>query len=94
MRLMTHEEANRFIETVRQIRESNGPLSQYFEREIADAIQSLINAAVVRERENCAILAESFAEPAGTLVRGQLINVDPQRGSICLEVAEAIRNRR
>ena len=91
---MTRDEVIRFIETVRQIRESNGPLSEYFEPEIADAIHSLINAAVVRERENCAILAESSAEPAGTLGRGQVIEVDPERRSICLEIAGAIRNRR
>jgi hypothetical protein len=94
MRLMTREEVNQFIETVRRIREGDGPLSRYFDREIADAIQSLITAAVARERESCAVLAESTAEPAGTLERGQVIGVEVERRRACLEIAEAIRNRR
>lgn len=91
---MTRDEVNRFIETVGKIQEGNGPLSKYFEREIADAIQSLIGSAVDRERERCAIVAESVAEPAGTLAAGQIIEPDPVRRRICLEIAQAIRNRR
>ncbi len=35
--LMTREQVNQFIETVRRIREGDGPLSQYFDREIAES---------------------------------------------------------
>jgi hypothetical protein len=85
-----------FIETVQAIRaghEQGLTLSEYWPREIADAIQLLINSAVRREREECALVAESAAEPAGTVGRGDTFDADPARRRMCLEVAASIRER-
>lgn len=93
---MEREEVYKFIETVRQIKAAQAdhvPLSEYFPREIADALQSLINSAIDREREQCAIVAESAAEPSGAIARGQHFDADPTKKRVCLEVAELIRRR-
>ena len=58
----------------------------------ANAIQSLIESEVEREREECAHLAESAAGPAGYLSAGHEL-VDPKRKAICLEIARQIRRR-
>jgi hypothetical protein len=94
MNQMTRDEIYKFIDTVKQIQASGGTLSGYFEKDIASAIQSLIDSAVTRERESCAVLAESAGEPAGFLAAGQRIEVDPERKRLCLEIASAIRARR
>ncbi len=91
---MTHEDIYRFHDTVQRIRDSGGTLSDYFPREIADAIQSLIDAALTREREACAMIAESAAEAAGTLDRGKELHAPPEQSRACLEIAAQIRNRR
>lgn len=91
------DQVYKFIETVRAIqagREQGITLSQYWPRDIADAIQFLIDGAVRSEREACAIVAESAAEPGGMLARGEVIEADPVRRRICLEIAGSIRARR
>ena len=93
MAVMTREEVHEFIGIVEEIGKTDGALSKYFPREIADAIQTLINRAVAREQDNCAIVAESAAEPAGTLARGEMIAADAEKRKICLEIAQNIRNR-
>ena len=90
---MTHEQVVEFIETVEKIKNSGGPLSQYFPREIADALNYLIQSAVAKERERCAILAESAAEPAGLARRGEELSVDPTTKATSLDIAARIRRR-
>ena len=90
------ERVYRFIETVRGIQDGymrSVALAEYWPREIADAIQFLIDGAVRQEREACAIVAESAAEPNGAATPRQLFAVDPMRRQICLEIAESIRAR-
>lgn len=56
-------------------------------------IQELIDRAVQDERGACAAIAESEADPAGTLARGQTIEeVDAVR-KVCLKIAERVRMR-
>jgi hypothetical protein len=86
----------RFIETVRAIQGGfmrGVALEEYWPREIADAIQFLMDTAVRQEREACAVVAESAAEPSGVATSGQLFAVDPMRRQICREIAENIRAR-
>jgi len=86
-----------FIEAVQAIRDGHGrgvALSEYWPREIADAIQLLIDSAVRQEREACAIVAEGAAEPGGAAAPGQIFEVDPVRRQVCLEIVESIRARR
>jgi len=90
------ERVYRFIETVNTIRRGQRlgvTLSEYWPREIADSIQILIDDAVRREREGCAVVAESAAEPGGAATPGQLFAVDAGRRQLCLEIAENIRAR-
>jgi hypothetical protein len=90
------ERVYRFIETVTAIRRGQRlgvALAEYWPREIAYAIQFLIDDGVRREREACAVVAESAAEPGGVASPGQIFVVDPMRGQICLEIAENIRAR-
>ena len=90
---MTRDEAYKFIDTVKTIQKSGGTLSDYFERDIASAIQSLIDSAVAREREWCAALAESAGPPAGFVGAGQAMEPDPGRIQLCRDIADAIRAR-
>ena len=91
------ERVYKFIETVNAIRDGRArgvALSEYWPREIADAIQFLIDSAVEREREACASGAEGAAEPSGVLTPGQTFEPDPVRQQICLGIAASIRARR
>jgi hypothetical protein len=90
---MSRDKVDRFSEAVRQITESNGPLSNYFDWEIADAIQSLIDSAVAKEREECAMLVDSLAEPGMALGRGGSIQADAATRRICFDVSQRIRSR-
>jgi hypothetical protein len=90
------ERVYRFIETVNTIRRGQRlgvTLSEYWPREIADAIQFLIDDAVRREREACAVVAESAGEPSGAATPDQIFAVDPMRRQLYLEIAENIRAR-
>lgn len=86
----------RFIEDVAALRlgQPGLPLREYYPPEVAEAIERLLDDAVLREREGCAITAESAGEAAGALGPGQTIGPDPSRSAVCLEVAERIRRRR
>jgi hypothetical protein len=91
------ERVYRFVETVNAIRKGQRQgvtLSEYWPREIADALQFLIDSAVWQERNACALVAESAAEPSGATSPGQIFAVDPARRQICLEIADNIRARR
>ena len=70
------------------------PLSEYWPKEIADAIQYLIDSAVRCEREACANVAEAAREPAGALGRGDRIETNAARRAVCLEIGDLIRERR
>lgn len=60
------------------------------------AIQRLIDAAVKREREECARLAEDWAEPATPYGRGHDFAADEggHKKKICFAIAEHIRRRK
>jgi hypothetical protein len=93
---MSREEVDKFIEIVRAIMDTPDQrvaLSQYLPREVADALQQVIDSAVAREREACAVAAESAAEPSGVFGRGDTFKDDPVRRDICLKIAHAIRRR-
>jgi hypothetical protein len=86
-----------FIKAVRKIgfdRKQGVKLLEFWPREIADAIQALIDIEVRHEREACALLAEAAAESSGAFAPGQTFAQDPGRREICLDVAASIRARR
>jgi hypothetical protein len=90
------ERVHRFIETVQAIRDGRArgvTLSEYWPREIADAIQFLIDGAVRDEREACAIVAEATAEPGGPFTHKQTF-VEALRQKICMEIAVGVRAQR
>jgi hypothetical protein len=91
------EQEQRFIGAVRAFeagRAQDVKLSDYWPREIADALRTLIDTAVCREREACASLAESVGEPGAAFTRGDVFEPEKMRREICLELAKAIRARR
>ncbi|HZW91913.1 MAG TPA: hypothetical protein VFF64_02980 [Candidatus Eremiobacteraceae bacterium] len=91
------ERVYKFIGAVTAIRDGRArgvTLSEYWPREIADAIQYLIDGAVQREREACAAVADAAAEPAGFAARGQAFEADPRRREVALDIAASIRGRR
>lgn len=81
-----------FISTVLEVRKSSAD-SADIEREIRKAATAAIRSAANDEREKCALIAESCAEPAGTLVPGLVIEADPTKKQICLQIADRIRQR-
>ena len=46
--------------------------------------------AVLKEREECALVAEGVAEEGGW---GTTVETDPARRTVCLEIAARIRSR-
>lgn len=74
MRPISHEKMQQFVDQVKAIKEGQDyeyNLEDYFPREIARAIQDLIEKAVKREGRNCASIVDSAAEPSGVVERGQ-----------------------
>ena len=93
-----NDRVHRFIESVRAFKAGQAQhvltLSEYWPPEIADAIRYLIDSAVSKEREACAIIAESASEPSGAYRAGASFEPDKIRRGICLEIAGSIRKRR
>jgi hypothetical protein len=90
---MSRDEVYAFIETVNKIKSAQRegvPLSQYFPREIADAVGALIAG----EREACAMIAEAAAEGSGAIGRGDRLDANPVQRKTAFEIAERIRNRK
>jgi hypothetical protein len=85
----------KFIETVNAIRKGQAqgvPLAEYWPREIADAIQYLIETAVHKEREECAAIADAENEPSGFAARGEPFEVQARR-EVSMKIAAGIRAR-
>jgi len=90
---MSRDEVNEFLDKLAEAQQRKAPLSEYLPHQIAEAINQLIAAAVEREREACAMIAESAAEASDVLAGGEVLETNPIQKDTALEIADQIRHR-